>query len=197
MKFILKTLKHLWSAPTYTLKVILALTWGTFKVFAFFIKQRLFGMDLPNHAIVKPDCLYRGGQPSAKGMKMLMRKGIKTIVVLRTDFDPEWIQTNSNGKIVPVHIPFNPYRPNKRIVKKFLLIMKDLQMHPVYIHCFHGADRTGMFVAFYRIIFQGWSKKAAIEEMKQFGSHWWHSSLIQYIKKFDVEEMKQELKINN
>ena len=40
---------------------------------------------------------------------------------------------------------------------------------PVLVHCKHGADRTGCIVALYRIVFQSWSKEAAIDEMHNGG----------------------------
>ena len=33
------------------------------------------------------------------------------------------------------------------------------------MHCYHGADRTGLVVAMYRVIYQGWSFDAARSEM--------------------------------
>ena len=35
----------------------------------------------------------------------------------------------------------------------------------VLVHCYHGADRTGLVVAMYRVIYQGWSLEAARSEM--------------------------------
>ena len=45
--------------------------------------------------------------------------------------------------------------------------MADPAKRPVFVHCKHGADRTGTMVAFYRILFEGWSKDEAIREMKK------------------------------
>lgn len=40
---------------------------------------------------------------------------------------------------------------------------------PVYVHCRHGSDRTGMAVAFYRMQQEGMSPKDAIAEARKFG----------------------------
>lgn len=40
-----------------------------------------------------------------------------------------------------------------------------------YIHCLHGEDRTGLVVALYRILVQGWTVKRAKQEMYDNGFH--------------------------
>jgi protein tyrosine/serine phosphatase len=44
---------------------------------------------------------------------------------------------------------------------------------PAFIHCQHGADRTGTMVAVYRVRVQGWTKEDAIKEMmeEKYGFH--------------------------
>ena len=44
----------------------------------------------------------------------------------------------------------------------------------VLVHCYHGADRTGLVVAMYRVIYQGWSLDAARSEMID-GGYGFHS----------------------
>lgn len=41
----------------------------------------------------------------------------------------------------------------------------------VLVHCLHGEDRTGIVVAAYRILIQGWSVNQATAEMYKFGFH--------------------------
>lgn len=43
----------------------------------------------------------------------------------------------------------------------------------IYVHCARGVDRTGMIVATYRILHQGWDRKRAIMEMLDDGFHLW------------------------
>lgn len=193
MKLFLNTLKHVWKAPTYTIAIVLGMLCGTVEVIIFFIRQYFFNNYLPNYDAVEIDKLYRGGQPSDVGIGQLADRGIKTLIILRTDCDLDKIIQRSKGNINPVHIPFNPYRPNLDILKKFLKVMKDEENLPVYIHCFHGADRTGLFCAIYRIIIQGWDKESAIKEMKEYGFHWWHYNLIWFIRNLDVEALKEEI----
>jgi protein tyrosine/serine phosphatase len=48
-----------------------------------------------------------------------------------------------------------------------------------------GHDRTGVFVATYRIAFDHWSADQAITEMNAFGfSHLFHPSMSAYVRDF-------------
>ena len=42
------------------------------------------------------------------------------------------------------------------------------------VHCYHGADRTGLIVASYRVIYQNWDLNEAKREMQQ-GPYGYHS----------------------
>jgi protein tyrosine/serine phosphatase len=62
----------------------------------------------------------------------------------------------------------------------------------VLIHCKHGLDRTGLVAAMYRIVAQGWSKQAALDEMEH-GGYGDEDSLkrgIDYINRVDVAALK-------
>lgn len=85
MKLLIKTLKHLWKAPTYTVAMTFAMLCGTIEVVWFFIRQKFFRNYLPNYDTVEDNRLYRGGQPSDTGLKQLAENGVRTLVVLRTD----------------------------------------------------------------------------------------------------------------
>ena len=58
--------------------------------------------------------------------------------------------------------------------------------HPIFVHCRHGADRTGMMSALYRIKHDGWSKQEAIDEMVHggLGFHSIWTNLISFINKY-------------
>ncbi|MEN6312548.1 MAG: tyrosine-protein phosphatase, partial [Acidobacteriota bacterium] len=67
---------------------------------------------------------------------------------------------------------------------------------PVLVHCMHGADRTGVVSAMYRIVFEGWTKEEALREMKRggYGFHWYYFNIPSFIKKADAARIKEELK---
>jgi|JI9StandDraft_1071089.scaffolds.fasta_scaffold04177_2 tyrosine-protein phosphatase SIW14 len=173
---------------------LVALLFGGVEVILFFIKRRFLRHGLPNYHSVVDKRLYRGGQPSNQGLRELAKQGIRTIINLRIeDFNKEVIEEYKSHDIRTVHLPFSPYDPQDRIFIEFLKIMGDRNQGPAFVHCFHGADRTGAVVAIYRIIMQNWDKEKAIAEMKLKGLHWWHKNLIRYIKDLDVESIKSEV----
>jgi hypothetical protein len=66
----------------------------------------------------------------------------------------------------------------------------------VLVHCWHGSDRTGFFVAGYRIICQGWSREAALEELQRggFGFHaFWYPNIVRCLAGLDVEEVRRQV----
>lgn len=160
---------------------------GFIEVIYFCIRQKFFKAILPNYDVVEHKRLHRGGQPNVMGLNELESKGIRTIIHLR---EPKLKQYQ--GQLKRFFIPFNPYQPKDKIVIEFLKVIGNQEHHPVFVHCFHGADRTGMLCAIYRIVVQKWDKEKAIEEMKKYGFHFWHKNLIDYIRLLDIESIKLE-----
>lgn len=189
-----RVFKSLCKIAFNTLCYAAALTWGSVEVIIFYIRQRFFGNAIPNYHEVDGVTLLRGGQPSTKGLRELAKRGVKTIINLRaSDFNRKVIEEYHADQIRTVHIPFYPYNPDDRIMIDFLKIMKNKNHTPTFVHCFHGADRTGAVIAIYRIILQNWDKDRAIAEMKLKGFHWWHWNLIDYIRKLDVDYIRSQI----
>ncbi|OIQ67634.1 hypothetical protein GALL_507870 [mine drainage metagenome] len=65
------------------------------------------------------------------------------------------------------------------------------------IHCTHGADRTGTVIALWRIIYQGWSREAALAEMTQggFGFYLIWLNLTRYVEAVDLAELKARVEV--
>jgi protein tyrosine/serine phosphatase len=140
------------------------------------------------------DDLYRGAMPSKEGLLQLKKLGIKTVINLQT-FHSD--RKKIEGKIPElnyIHIEMQAWRTEDKDTIQFINIIKDKKNLPVFIHCYHGSDRTGMMNAIYRIFFQGWSKEKAIDEMKNggFGFHKEFEILAEYLKKLDVDKIKKE-----
>lgn len=189
-----KVIKSLWKIGANTVFYSIALIWGTFEVIMFYIRQRIFGNKLPNLHQVEGANLLRGGQPSNAGLRELARKGVKTIINLRAaDFNKKVIEEYHSDDLRTIHIPFYPLNPDDQIMIDFLKIMKDCDHKPAFVHCFHGADRTGAVIAIYRIIVQNWDKDRAIAEMKLKGFHWWHRNLIKYIRELDIDYIRSKI----
>lgn len=146
---------------------------------------------LPNFHKVSDD-LYRGAQPTAEGMKELEKLGIKTVINLRSmHSDRDEIKDTA---LAYEHINMTTWNIEDKDVMRFLQIVADPNRTPVFVHCQHGADRTGTVCAIYRIAVQGWSKDEAIDEMTKggFGYHSIWQNLPNYILKLDVEEIKRK-----
>ena len=77
---------------------------------------------------------------------------------------------------------------------QFLRTTTDPTLMPIFVHCEHGSDRTGVCMAAYRVVVQGWSKKDAIREMTKgdYGFHGIWENLIDYIQKMDVDAMRRK-----
>ena len=146
---------------------------------------------VPNCHKVSDD-LYRGAQPSEEGMRQLEKLGIKTVVNLRAfHSDSDELKDANFGS---EHIPVKPWHPEDEEVVRFLKIVTDKNQTPVFVHCQHGADRTGTMCAIYRIAVQGWTKDESIEEMTKgnFGFHEIWVNLVNYIRGLDIEKIKQQ-----
>lgn len=86
------------------------------------------------------------------------------------------------------------HRINEKDVIQALRLIKN-RKGSILIHCKHGSDRTGLVVAMYRIIVQGWSREEAINEMKLggYGFHGIYKNIIRFINKADVDKISQEI----
>ena len=147
---------------------------------------------LPNLHQVSDD-LYRGAQPTAGGVRELHKMGIKTIVNLRFMHSDQ--DELGDLPLAYREIPMGAWHPEQEDVVEFLRIVTDPEQCPVFVHCQHGADRTGVIVASYRIIVQGWSKDEAIAEMMEggFGFHKFLINLPRFIRNLDVETIRHEI----
>ncbi len=139
------------------------------------------------------DELYRGAQPLPEGYAELKKLGIKTDVNLRSAHSEE-AEAKAAG-LGYVSIPMHAWHAEDEDVVAFLEAVTDPKLQPVFVHCEHGSDRTGVCVAAYRIVVQGWSKPDAIREMTEgdYGFHGIWENLIDYLQKMDVAAMKRKV----
>ncbi|QYM78746.1 hypothetical protein K0B96_15800 [Horticoccus luteus] len=54
----------------------------------------------------------------------------------------------------------------------------------MFIHCQHGADRTGTIIACYRIRHDGWTADAALAEAKRYGMSEWEFGMKDFVRHF-------------
>jgi uncharacterized protein (TIGR01244 family) len=105
-------------------------------------------------------------------MKEIAALGIKTVINLRGEDErtrDEEIAANAAGlRYFSVPLP-GFRRPKDSQVEKILGLIGDSHNWPVFVHCRHGEDRTGIIIAAYRISQDGWSAEQAKEEAKRHG----------------------------
>jgi len=135
------------------------------------------------------DVLYRGAQPKEQGLSELKMLGVNTIVDLRIE-DPEriaWERTHAETLGMRfVHIPVSGWAPpTDAQVAQFLSLFRDNPAQKIFVHCRFGDDRTGVFVATYRMAIEKWSAEQAMREMYFFGFNgFWHPSMKTFIRDF-------------
>ena len=151
---------------------------------------------VPNLNQVTP-ILYRSAQPDAGGFANLAKSlKIKTVIDLReSQTDAAYL---GDTKIKPYYVPMNALHiTTDEIVAALTLIKAHEGEGPILVHCQHGADRTGVVIAMYRIIYQGWSKQQAVDEMKN-GGYNFHSiffNIPTFINNADIPAIKAALAI--
>ena len=91
------------------------------------------------------------------------------------------------------HIPMQADDFSDEDVARFLEIVTQEQNQPAFVHCLHGADRTGLVVGAYRVVVQGWSREEAVAEMTGggFGYHRVWKKPVKWLETFDVQAVER------
>ena len=121
--------------------------------------------------------LYRGGQPSLEGIRQLAKMGVKTIVNLRRHSRKMDEERDLAGQLGMrwVNIPVRAWwRPSETQIRQFLVIAAGPASRPVFVHCRLGRNRSGLMVAAYRMVCQGWAPGQAYAEARRFGLAPWN-----------------------
>lgn len=130
------------------------------------------------------DGLYRGGHPDEAGLDYLKSLGIKTIVDLEIadliEATPGSIDDELKGAaardITVVRFPMAAYQItsgdafNEKI-EAALQVMADQAQRPIFVHCLHGEDRTGLVVGLERVFGEDWAPADAYAEMLSRNFH--------------------------
>jgi protein tyrosine/serine phosphatase len=148
---------------------------------------------VPNFYKINND-LYRSAQPTAIGMEQLRQQiGIKTIINLRT-FHSDTDEIGSSD-LLNERLYLKNWHVEDEDVIKVMRILANRENGPYLIHCWHGADRTGVMCAMYRIIYQGWTKEQVIDEMVNGGYGFYHlwTNIIHYIQSADIDRLKKAI----
>jgi protein tyrosine/serine phosphatase len=134
--------------------------------------------------------VFRGAQPEREGYATLKKMGIKTVIDMRTTESEKELVAAAGMKAVAVPIEMTR-NGLKEKVDKVVALMVDPANQPVYIHCRHGQDRTGIVVAAFRMKQQGWSLADAEAEMQAFGFNDVWINFKKFIRQYGAESAKK------
>lgn len=126
--------------------------------------------EVPNFAVVAPG-IYRGAAPTAQGLRTLKAMGVRTVIDLRIEKKGQEEEAKAAAALglTRVRIRMGREAPTRKQVAQFLALVDAAPGAPVFIHCQHGADRTGAMVGIWRVTRQGWSFDQAWKEMRRYG----------------------------
>ena len=138
--------------------------------------------------------LYRSVQPEQRDAAQLQALGIRTIINFRAHHQDEDVLNLPGVKLV--RIPMDTWWiGDDQIIGALRAIERAQKDGPVLIHCQHGADRTGVVSAMYRILVQGWTREQASRELERgnFGFHGIWVNIPRYLKHVNIERLRARM----
>ncbi len=152
--------------------------------------QPIADTPLQNFYQVSPQ-LYRSAQPYTGGFAELKKHGIGEVLDLRLYHQDV---PSANMGLTLHNVPlFASALDAEKVVQALNVITHAEQ--PILVHCLHGADRTGVVVAMYRVVCQNWTKAQAITEMQQgdFGYHSVFGNIPDFIQNADIGAIRAQV----
>ena len=140
------------------------------------------------------DDVYRSAQPSATGFKNLEKQlGVRSVICLRQFHNN--IDEAQDTLLRVYYVPFSPWSATEDDVIRALRIIARQQEGPFLVHCLHGADRTGLICAAYRVVFDQWTPEAACEEMVKggYGFHVLWVNIPELLLKMDFGKIRRQV----
>jgi tyrosine-protein phosphatase SIW14 len=133
--------------------------------------------------------IYRGAQPTDDGFQTIARLGVKTVINLRQEPG----QVAAEEKLVSaagmryINIPMDDLgAPTDAQMALALAVLANESAGPVFVHCRRGADRTGTVIACYRIAFEHWRNRQALDEARSHGLSIFERGMQRFILDFQA-----------
>jgi protein tyrosine phosphatase (PTP) superfamily phosphohydrolase (DUF442 family) len=117
--------------------------------------------------------VYQSGAIEPDRLTDVVREhGIRTVIDFRRGDDEQGTvdaeaQALAGVGVAHVHLPTGQVPPPETVAG-FLKVMDDPDRYPVLIHCYHGEGRSSLFVALYRIEYEGWTNEQARQATRAF-----------------------------
>jgi tyrosine-protein phosphatase SIW14 len=129
--------------------------------------------EIPEFHLVS-EGIFRGGRPSEQGLTELAKLGIKTIV--NVENVPDIVEAEATladrlGMKTFSRPMSGFFRPEDENVDNILALIADKKNYPIFVHCQHGQDRTGLLFGLYRVLHEGWTAERAYQEMWDYDFH--------------------------
>lgn len=147
------------------------------------------------------ETLFRSEQPTEAGMENIEAFGIGTVISLRSR--QKDVELAKNTELNLIHVSMRAWNPKYEDAVKVMYFLNpnnpETNKKPILIHCYHGADRTGMMVALYRMVYQNWEREEALNEMLNggYGYHSMWKDIVDFIKTVDIEQLRKDSQIVN
>lgn len=152
------------------------------------------GLNIENFKEVTEGKIYRGARPALEDITHLHQLGFRTFINLQGGDRnsllygsiASWLEPGEDPQNIQIekewvkdlgmnfwHAPLNSFdavsKHDSILIDKTLEIMANPKAHPIYIHCEHGKDRTGLLVALYRVKYEKWEIADAYQEWVESG----------------------------
>jgi protein tyrosine/serine phosphatase len=134
--------------------------------------------------------LYRSEQPTALGFRNLEKMGIRTVINLRAfNSDDDEVRGTS---LRTERVKILTWNVDDDHVIDVMRMLQKTENGPFLIHCQHGADRTGLMSAMYRVLEQGWTVDDAVAELTGggYGYHAMWKNILRYVRSADVDKLR-------
>ncbi len=150
---------------------------------------------MENFREVRPG-LYRGGHPDTAGMDYLKGLGVSRVLNLEVedfieaspaDIAQELDDATARG-MAEHRYPMSAFEPaasarfDEQMNEILALLATASPEDPIYVHCKHGRDRTGLVVALERVFDEQWSPADAHDEMIAIGFRMYLAGLNHYFE---------------
>ena len=141
--------------------------------------------------------LYRAAQPDAAGFRNLDAMGIRAVLSMRQTVSDAPLAEGTGMTLYRVAMKSRHVaeKNGAKVVQAMRDLRQGMQTGPTLVHCHHGADRTGLIVALWRILYEGWSRQAAIDELIEggYGFHPIWSNIPRYLRKVDLTDLRERI----
>lgn len=150
----------------------------------------------PANFLFVRDGLYRGGHPDAAALDYLRTLHVHMILNLEIAdgieatsaqiAEEERLATARGFVVVPVPISAFELGVSDRFddrIREAEATLANPAAAPVYVHCLHGQDRTGLVIGLERVQQENWTPDRAYAEMLSLGFHPMFHGLREYFER--------------